>query len=102
MTTDSFINKNKTSTLKKGDKVLMHGCYEATFEEYRGKVWTCQTDSYISKSNLEVVFLDGFSGCFAVQYLKTALPEFCSGQSSQKQLRGPDRKKKPINDRLML
>lgn len=86
MTTDSFINKNKTPSLKKGDKVIMHGCYEATFEEYRDKVWTCQTDSYITKGNLklEVVFLEGFSGCFAVQYLKPALPEFCSGQSSQK------------------
>lgn len=73
MTTENFINENKTGTFKKGDKVVMHGCYEATFEKYRNKVWVCQTDSYLRKSpyeNQELVFLEGFSGCFAVQYLK--------------------------------
>ena len=40
MTTQNLIEENKTSTLKKGDKVIMHGCYEATFEKYKDKVWT--------------------------------------------------------------
>ena len=73
MTTQNFIDENKTATLKKGDKVIMHGCYEATFEKYKYKVWTCQTDSYTDRAKQEVVFLDGFSGCFAVQYLKPVI-----------------------------
>lgn len=68
-TTRKFIDENKTATLKKGDKVVMCGCYEAIFEEYKDKVWTCQTNSYTDRANREVVFLDGYSGCFAVQYL---------------------------------
>ena len=44
--------------LKNGDKVVMHTCIEA--ERYEGKVWTCRTDSYVSKCGEEVVFLEGF------------------------------------------
>lgn len=72
MTTDEFIHKNKTSTFKKGDKVVMHGCYEATFEENKNKNWTCLTDSYRNKGGQNVVFLEGFSGCFATEFLKIA------------------------------
>ena len=50
MTSDTFINKNKTITFKKGDKVVMHTCYEATFERYKDKVWICQTDSYVGNN----------------------------------------------------
>ena len=39
MVTDNYINQNKTETFKKGDKVIMHSCHEATFEEYKDKVW---------------------------------------------------------------
>ena len=70
MTTQNFIDENKTATFKKGDKVIMDGCYEATFEKNKGKIWTCQTDSYLDMSKQEVVFLEGFSGCFAAKYLK--------------------------------
>ncbi len=57
-------------TLNKGDKVVMHSCGEAEFPKYRGKIWKCKTDSYHDKCNQEVVFLEGFSGCFLVKYLQ--------------------------------
>ncbi len=47
MTTDIYIQDNRTETFKKGDKVKMHTCHEATF--YKDKVWTCQTDSFLDK-----------------------------------------------------
>ena len=70
MTTDNYINENKTSTFKKGDTVIMHTCYESTFKEYQNKEWICQTDSYLDKGKQEVVFLENYSGCFAVKFLK--------------------------------
>ena len=36
----------------------------------KDKIWTCQTDSFLSKGKEEVVFLDGFSGYFAVEFQK--------------------------------
>jgi hypothetical protein len=74
MTTDNYINENKTETFKKGDNVVMHSCYEATFPEYNGKIWTCQTDSFKSKSGSDVVFLEGFSGSFSSKYLQIVKP----------------------------
>ena len=70
MTTDTYINQNKTATLKKGDKVEMFNCHEATFNENK-KIWTCQTDSFLSTAKEEVVFLEGYSGYFAAEYLKS-------------------------------
>jgi len=72
MTTDNYINENKTEIFKKGDKVTMHTCYESTFEEYKDKVFICQTDSFLDrgKEEEEVVFLEDFSGCFSAKYLK--------------------------------
>ncbi len=70
MTTDNYINENKTDTFRKGDRVVMHTCYESTFEKYKNKIWTCQTDSYLDKAKQDVVFLEGFSGCFASEYLQ--------------------------------
>ena len=55
---------------KKGDKVIMNGCYEATFPENKDRVWICETDSFIDKGGYEMVFLDGFSGCFLCRYLR--------------------------------
>ena len=54
--------------LKKDDHVVMHTCGEA--EYYRGKIWTCRTDQFNSSSGSPVVFLDGFSGYFLVEYLQ--------------------------------
>ena len=56
---------------KKGDYVIMHTCHESTLPQYQGKVWKCTDDSYIMKGieKTEVVFLDGFSGCFSCDYL---------------------------------
>lgn len=68
MTTDKYIQDNKTEKLKKGDKVVMHSCGEA--KHYDGKIWECETDSYISYSGSEVIFLRNFSGSFAVKYLQ--------------------------------
>lgn len=70
MTTEEYINNNRTATFKKGDTVVMHSCGEAKCKEYKGKLWTCQTDSYLDRCNQEVVFLNGFSGCFSVKYLQ--------------------------------
>jgi hypothetical protein len=68
MTTDNYINENKTSTFKKGDSVIMKDCSEEPF--YKGRIWLCQTDSYLNRALEEVVFLEGFSGCFLAKYLK--------------------------------
>lgn len=70
MTTQNYINENKTDTFKKGDQVIMQNCEEATMDKYRGKAWTCLTDSYMDKAKQEVVFLEDFSGCFLVEYLR--------------------------------
>ena len=68
MTTDNYINENKTTTFKKDDTVVMHSCGEASF--YKGKIWTCLTDSYLDRGKQEVVFIEGFSGCFSAKYLQ--------------------------------
>ena len=73
MTTENYLEKNKTSTLKKGDNVVMYNCGEADFQKYKDKVWVCKTNSYIDYAGQEVVFLDGFTGCFLVKFLKTKL-----------------------------
>lgn len=70
MTTDNFINENKTATFKKGDKVVMHTCHESTIEKYKDRVWVCQTDSFLTRGKSEVVFLEDFSGYFAANFLK--------------------------------
>lgn len=62
----------KTPTFKKGEKVIMHTCYESTLDKYKGKVWTCKTDSYLDKAKQDVVFLEGFCGCFSSEYLTLA------------------------------
>lgn len=71
MTTQKFIDENKTETFKKGDTVVMHTCGEAAF--YKGKIWTCQTDSYkrgsVDYGFDDLVFLEGFSGAFATKFL---------------------------------
>ena len=59
--------KNK---LKKGDNVVMHSCGEADFPKYKGKLWVCECDSFMSSSGSEVVFLEGFSGYFMCKYLQ--------------------------------
>lgn len=70
MTTQDYINENKTKTFKKGDKVIMHSCCEANIPNFKGKIWTCKTDSYLDKGKQEVVFIEGFNGCFIVEYLR--------------------------------
>lgn len=67
MTTDKYILENKTQTFKKGDKVVMHTCGEAIY--YKGKIWTCLTDSFLDKGKQEVVFLEDFSGYFSANFL---------------------------------
>lgn len=70
MTNDTFINENQTKTLSKGDKVVMFDCMEADNPKNAGVIWTCKTDSYKDRSKQDVVFLEGFSGCFATKFLK--------------------------------
>lgn len=45
----------------------MHTCFEA--KKYNGQIWTCNTDEF-SIGNQRLVFLDGFRGGFAVEYLQ--------------------------------
>ena len=70
MTDDNYIKVNRTETFKKGDKVVMHSCIEAQLPDHNGKIWTCQTDSFLSKGNEDFVFLEGFSGSFSTEYLQ--------------------------------
>lgn len=57
--------------LKKGDKVVMHTCMEALNPENFGKIWTCRTDEKeYSWTSTKVIFLEGFSGCFSVEFLQ--------------------------------
>jgi len=70
MTGNDYINQNRTKTFKAGDIVVMHTCYEARMPKYKDKLWTCRTDSFLSKGNEEVVFLEDFSGYFAAEFLK--------------------------------
>ncbi|WP_054029204.1 hypothetical protein [Bacillus sp. FJAT-28004] len=59
------------STLKKGDKVVMHTCVEASNPNYLGKVWTCKTDAFRHKGhNYCSIFLEGFSGSFSADFLQ--------------------------------
>lgn len=70
MTTDTYIQENKTGLFKKGDRVVMHTCHESTLSVYKEKVWICQSDSFLSRDKSEVVFLEDFSGYFSAEFLK--------------------------------
>jgi hypothetical protein len=59
--------------LFKGDLVVMFGCGEADF--FKGKVWTCRDDEFISSSGERVVFLENFSGTFLVNCLRKKTKE---------------------------
>lgn len=61
-------NEGGKKMLKKGDTVVMHTCGEA--EYYKGQIWTCEGDEFTSSSGSQVVFLEGFSGYFSVEYLQ--------------------------------
>ncbi|GIN55013.1 MULTISPECIES: hypothetical protein [Bacillus subtilis group] len=54
--------------LKKDDHVVMHTCYEAS--KHDGKIWRCTSDEFTSNSGARVVYLKGFSGFFAVEFLQ--------------------------------
>lgn len=60
----------ESSFLKKGDTVVMHTCGEA--DVYDGKLWVCQTDEQKlhPKHDYTVVWLEGFSGAFATEFLQ--------------------------------
>jgi hypothetical protein len=70
MTGDDYIKQNRTETLKKGEKVVMHTCLEAELPKYDGKIWTCKTDSFLDRGKQDVVFLEGFSGYFCTEFLQ--------------------------------
>ena len=58
---------------KNGNKVVMFDCMEAKHIDNYGKIWDCSSDSFMSASNSEVVFLKGFSGCFSCEFLQLVL-----------------------------
>lgn len=53
--------------LRKGDKVVMHTCLEAPY--HHGRIWTCASDEW-EMCGSQVVFLEGFSGSFAAEFLQ--------------------------------
>ncbi|MGN7406431.1 hypothetical protein [Bacillus safensis] len=55
-----------SNKLKKGDMVVMHTCVEAVLNE--GRVWKCAGDEF--NPSAPAVFLEGFSGHFAVEFLQ--------------------------------
>jgi len=70
MAENNYINEHRTKTFKKGDKVVMHTCFEATRPKCKGKIWTCKTDSFTDKGKEDVVYLEGISGYFATEFLQ--------------------------------
>ncbi|BFH11147.1 hypothetical protein P4K96_29095 [Bacillus cereus] len=63
----------ETPPLKKGDFVVMHTCVEAQIPMCYGKIWRCKTDQFSRGKGVyeqHSVFLDGFTGSFAVEYLQ--------------------------------
>lgn len=69
MTTQKYIDDNKTTTFKKGDKVVMFDCYEAFMKENK-KTWVCMTYSFKDRAGQDVVFLEDYSGYFMSDYLR--------------------------------
>ncbi|ENV52022.1 hypothetical protein L292_1590 [Acinetobacter junii CIP 107470 = MTCC 11364] len=70
----SGVDDPRVKRFIKGNQVIMFGSHEATFPENESRIWTCQTDSYIDKSGLECVHLDGFSGAYFCKYLTLVKP----------------------------
>lgn len=63
----------ETPPLKKGDLVVMHTCIEARNPKYHGKLWRCKTDEFSRGEGVyeqHSVFLEGFRGSFAAEYLQ--------------------------------
>lgn len=62
--------------LKKSERVVMHTCIES--EAHGGRIWTCSGDQFTRGTGAlaqDSVFLEGFSGSFAPEYLqKVILP----------------------------
>lgn len=59
--------KPQPSGLHIGDKVIMHTCAEA--EKYKGRVFYVASEPW-DLCGSEVVFLDGYKGGFAIEYLR--------------------------------
>jgi len=53
--------------MKIGTKVKMVNCLEA--EKYKDRVWVTRSEPWKVGGNW-VVLLDGYSGCFAVEFLE--------------------------------
>jgi len=68
MTSQEFIEENKTESLEEGDTVVMHTC--AIARRYNGKLWKCKTNSYEDAAGQEMIFLEDFSGNFSVEFLQ--------------------------------
>lgn len=65
-----MIDQKWTHTFKEGDEVIMHSCFEANLPKNKNKVWICQTDSFITRSKDDVVFLRDYSGYFLSKFLR--------------------------------
>jgi hypothetical protein len=61
--------KPKPSGLHKGDRVVMHTCYEASLAKNKDVIWTVDSEPW-DLCGCEVVLLEGYRGGFATQYLR--------------------------------
>ncbi|MEK5060508.1 hypothetical protein BK126_04560 [Paenibacillus sp. FSL H7-0326] len=63
----------ETEPLNEGDVVVMHTCVEARNPKNHGKLWTCRTDQFTRGKGVyeqDSIFLHGFSGSFAPEFLQ--------------------------------
>lgn len=63
----------ETEPLKKGELVVMHTCVESRNPKYEGKIWTCKTDQFTRGECVyaqDSIFLEGFTGSFAPEFLQ--------------------------------
>lgn len=68
--------------LKKGDWVVMHTCIEHENPNNFSKLWRCKTDQFTRGKGVlaqDSVFLEGYSGSFAPEFLqKVDVTEICN------------------------
>jgi hypothetical protein len=72
VTSQKYIDENSTESLMKGDKVVMHSCWEA--QQYCGRIWICLSDVFEQENsmgpNFKLVYLEGFELKFRVEFLR--------------------------------
>ncbi|MGG1670011.1 hypothetical protein ACIFOE_05040 [Paenibacillus sp. NRS-1783] len=89
-------NIDSIPKLKQGDQVVMHTCSEHDSPENFGKIWTCRSDQFTRGVGVlaqDFVFLEGYRGSFAPEYLQKVdtsilLDQLAEKDASIKRLEG--------------